>query len=111
MSKSKKVVPAVKRSLPDTRTAITHKFSVDGSKFYINVGLYADGKPGELFIINTDGDPAIRGLLDSFAMSVSMGLQHGIPIEVMVKQFTHRCFSPRGITTNPQIPIAKSIVD
>ncbi len=97
--------------LPDTRQSITHKFSVAGHEGYITVGLYPDGRPGELFITMAKEGSTIGGLMDCFGTSVSMSLQYGVPLEVYVNKFSHTRFEPMGHTKNPDIPLAKSIVD
>ncbi|MBU0530946.1 vitamin B12-dependent ribonucleotide reductase, partial [Patescibacteria group bacterium] len=100
-----------RRRLPDERRAMTHKFSIGAHKGYVTVGLYDDGTPGEIFItINKEGS-VISGLMDSFATSVSIGLQYGVPLQVLVNKFVHMRFEPSGYTNNPNIRIAKSIVD
>jgi ribonucleoside-diphosphate reductase alpha chain len=97
--------------LPDTRRSITHKFNVGGHEGYITVGLYDDGRPGELFITMATEGSTIGGLMDSFGTAVSMSLQYGVPLEVYVKKFSHTRFEPWGYTKNPDIPVAKSLVD
>ena len=97
--------------LPDTRQSITHKFSVAGHEGYITVGLYEDGRPGELFITMAKEGSTIGGLMDCFGTAVSMSLQYGVPLEVYVNKFSHTRFEPMGHTKNPDIRIAKSIVD
>jgi len=97
--------------LPDTRQSITHKFSVSGHEGYITVGLYPDGRPGELFITMAKEGSTIGGLMDCFGTAVSMSLQYGVPLEVYVNKFSHTRFEPMGFTKNPEIRIAKSIVD
>ncbi len=104
--------PAPRRErLPDTRRSITHKFSVAGNEGYITVGLYPDGRPGELFITMAKEGSTIGGLMDCFGTAVSMSLQYGVPLEVYVRKFSHTRFEPMGFTNNPDIRIAKSIVD
>ncbi|MFA4845917.1 MAG: vitamin B12-dependent ribonucleotide reductase [Patescibacteria group bacterium] len=100
-----------RRRLPDERRAITHKFAVGNHEGYITVGLYDDGTPGELFMTMSKEGSVISGLMDSFATSVSIGLQYGVPLEVLVNKFVHMRFEPSGYTNNPQIRIAKSIID
>ncbi|NQV90656.1 vitamin B12-dependent ribonucleotide reductase [Candidatus Uhrbacteria bacterium] len=100
-----------RRRLSDERRAITHKFSVGNTEGYITVGLYDDGTPGELFITMSKEGSVISGLMDSFATSISIGLQYGVPLEVLVNKFVHMRFEPSGYTNNPQIRIAKSITD
>ncbi len=100
-----------RRRLPDERRAINHKFLVGGHKGFITVGLYDDGTPGEMFITMAKEGSVISGLMDAFATSVSIGLQYGVPIQVLVNKFVHMRFEPSGFTNNPNIRIAKSIVD
>jgi ribonucleoside-diphosphate reductase alpha chain len=97
--------------LPDTRQSITHKFSIAGHEGYITVGLYEDGRPGELFITMAKEGSTIGGLMDCFGTAVSMSLQYGVPLEVYVNKFSHTRFEPMGYTKNPDIRIAKSLVD
>src|SRR5690606_28786461 len=91
--------------------AITHKFSIGGHEGYLTVGLYEDGTPGELFIVMAKEGSVVSGLMDSFATSVSLALQYGVPLQLLVDKFSHTRFEPSGFTGNPQIPIAKSITD
>lgn len=109
-AEKKKAVPRRER-LPDTRQSITHKFSVAGHEGYITVGLYPDGRPGELFITMAKEGSTIGGLMDCFGTAVSMSLQYGVPLEVYVGKFSHTRFEPMGYTKHPDIKIAKSIVD
>jgi ribonucleoside-diphosphate reductase alpha chain len=97
--------------LPDTRESITHKFSVGGHEGYINVGLYPDGRPGELFITMAKEGSTVGGLMDAFGTAISLSLQYGVPLEVLVNKFSHTRFEPMGHTTNKDIRIAKSVVD
>src|SRR6185436_1425295 len=97
--------------LPDTRNSVTHKFSIAGHEGYINVGLYPDGRPGELFITMAKEGSTIGGLMDSFGTAISICLQYGVPLDVLVQKFSHARFEPMGHTTNPDIRIAKSLVD
>jgi ribonucleoside-diphosphate reductase alpha chain len=107
-----KVAAAPRRErLPDTRRSVTHKFNVGGHEGYITVGLYDDGRPGELFITMAKEGSTIGGLMDAFGTAVSMSLQYGVPLEVYVKKFSHTRFEPWGYTKNPDIPVAKSLVD
>ena len=102
---------AVRRKLPDERRAITHKFDIQGHEGYITVGVYADGTPGEIFLVMSKEGSTISGLMDAFATAISLALQYGVPLEVLVKKFAHTRFEPSGFTKNPEIPIAKSITD
>ncbi len=97
--------------LPDTRQSITHKFNISGHEGYLNVGLYPDGRPGELFITMAKEGSTVGGLMDSFGTAISLSLQYGVPLEVLVNKFSHTRFEPMGHTTNPDIRIAKSMVD
>ncbi len=100
-----------RRKLPDERQALTHKFSVGGHEGYITVGMYEDGSPGEMFLVMAKEGSTISGLMDTIATSVSIALQYGVPLQIMVDKFTHTRFEPSGFTNNAEIPIAKSIVD
>ena len=105
-------VPApFRRKLPDERRSITHKFDVGGHEGYITVGLFEDGKPGEIFLKMSKEGSTVSGLMDSFATAISLTLQYGVPLEALVKKFTHMRFEPAGFTKNPEIPMAKSLVD
>jgi len=109
---AEKLVAAPRRErLPDTRQSITHKFSVSGHEGYITVGLYPDGRPGELFITMAKEGSTVGGLMDCFGTAVSMSLQYGVPLEVYVNKFSHTRFEPMGFTKHADIKIAKSIVD
>lgn len=101
----------MRRKLSDERQSVTHKFSVGGHEGYITVGLYDDGTPGELFIRMAKEGSTISGLMDSFATAVSMTLQYGVPLQVLVDKFQHVRFEPSGWTGNSEIPYAKSIMD
>ena len=102
---------AMRHKLPDERRAITHKFDIQGHEGYITVGIYEDGTPGEIFLVMSKEGSTISGLMDAFATSISLALQYGVPLEVLVKKFAHTRFEPSGFTKNPEIPIAKSITD
>jgi ribonucleoside-diphosphate reductase alpha chain len=97
--------------LPDTRQSITHKFNVSGHEGYITVGLFPDGRPGELFLTMAKEGSTIGGLMDAFGTAVSMSLQYGVPLEDYVRKFSHMRFEPQGYTKNPDIKIAKSLID
>jgi ribonucleoside-diphosphate reductase alpha chain len=107
-----KIVPKpVRRKLPDERESITHKFSVGGHEGYITVGKYEDGTPGEIFVVMAKQGATLSGLMDGFATMTSLALQHGVPLQLLVDKFTHTRFEPSGFTSNPEIPMAKSIMD
>jgi ribonucleoside-diphosphate reductase alpha chain len=103
--------PLVRRKLPDERRSLTHKFSVGGHEGYIHVGLYDDGEPGEIFIRMAKEGSTISGLMDSFATAVSLALQHGVPLRLLVDKFSRMRFEPSGFTGNPEIPRASSVMD
>jgi len=109
--KESEVRKALRRKLPDERMSITHKFSIAGQEGYFMVGLYEDGSPGEIFIKMSKEGSTISGLMDSFAVAISMCLQYGVPLRVLVNKFSHTRFEPSGYTTNRDIPIAKSLMD
>jgi ribonucleoside-diphosphate reductase alpha chain len=100
-----------RRRLPSERTAVTHKFEIAGHEGYITVGLYPDGQPGEIFLKMAKEGSTVSGLMDSFATTVSVALQYGVPLRDLVNKFAHVRFEPSGFTGNQEIPIAKSIVD
>lgn len=100
-----------RRRLPDERHSITHKFSVAGHEGYITVGLFEDGKPGEVFLVISQAGSTLSGIMDAFATSLSLNLQYGVPLEVLVRKFTNSRFEPSGMSTNREIPMAKSLVD
>jgi len=100
-----------RRRLPDERRALTHKFSIAGHEGYITVGEYDDGSPGEIFVRMAKEGSVVSGLMDSFATSISIGLQSGVPLKTYVNKFSHTRFEPYGFTNNPNIRIAKSISD
>jgi ribonucleoside-diphosphate reductase alpha chain len=97
--------------LPDERDAITHHFSVGGHDGYVTVGLYPDGRPGEIFFRVTKEGSTVNGLMDSLGISMSMALQHGVPLKDLVRKLAHLRFEPAGATNNPKIRFAKSIPD
>ncbi|OGQ75761.1 MAG: ribonucleoside-diphosphate reductase, adenosylcobalamin-dependent [Deltaproteobacteria bacterium RIFCSPLOWO2_12_FULL_57_22] len=101
----------LRRKLPDERKSITHKFDIAGHEGYITAGMYEDGQPGEIFITMSKEGSTISGLMDSFATAISMALQYGVPLKVLVDKFSHMRFEPSGFTKNPDIPMAKSIMD
>ncbi len=102
----------VRRKMPRERESITHKFSIAGHEGYITAGKYEDGSIGEIFLtdIGKEGS-TLRGMMNAFATAISIGLQYGVPLEVFVKKFSYMRFDPEGITSNPEIPFAKSMPD
>jgi ribonucleoside-diphosphate reductase alpha chain len=101
----------VRRKLPDERRSITHKFDIQGHEGYITVSMFDDGTPGEIFVKMAKEGSTLSGMMDSFAIMVSLALQYGVPLEALVGKFSHVRFEPSGYTSNKEIPIAKSIVD
>jgi ribonucleoside-diphosphate reductase alpha chain len=102
---------AKRRKLPAERNSITHKFNVGGHEGYLTVGMYGDGTPGEIFIKMAKEGSTLSGFMDGFALSVSIGLQYGVPLKALVDKFIHTRFEPSGFTGNPDIPYAKSVLD
>src|SRR3989344_1520635 len=100
-----------RRKLAEERASITHKFSVAGHEGYLTVGLYDDRKPGEIFIKMAKEGSTLSGVMDTLALSLSMNLQYGVPLEVLVGKLVHTRFEPAGMTTNKEIPFVKSMMD
>jgi ribonucleoside-diphosphate reductase alpha chain len=105
------VVQPKRRKLPDERQSITHKFDISGHEGYITVGTYEDGQPGELFLVMAKEGSTISGFADAFAQAISYALQYGVPLQDLVDKFSHVRFEPSGMTKNPEVRFAKSIVD
>jgi len=101
----------LRRRLPEVRQAVNHKFSIANHEGYLNVGLFADGQPGELFITMAKEGSTIGGLMDTIATLTSIALQYGVPLEALVKKFSHQRFEPSGFTKNRDVPNASSITD
>jgi ribonucleoside-diphosphate reductase alpha chain len=101
----------VRRRLPQDCHSLRHKFAIAGHEGYIHVGLYEDGVPGELFIKIAKEGSTIAGLMDTIGILTSMALQYGVPLDVLVNKFSHVRFEPSGFTKNPEIPMAKSLID
>src|SRR5271156_5921195 len=102
---------AVRHRLKDERMSITHKFNISGHEGYITVGLYPNGQPGEIFIQMAKEGSTVSGLMDSFALAVSISLQHGVPLKLFCEKLAHTRFEPNGFSSNPDIGYAKSIMD
>lgn len=102
---------AQRRKLPDERKSITHKFSVGGHEGYIIVGMYAEGVPGEIFIKMAKEGSTLSGFMDGMALSISIGLQYGVPLKAVVDKLTNTRFEPSGFTENPSIRHASSVLD
>jgi len=101
----------VRRKLPNERQSITHKFKIAEHEGYITAGMYQDGAPGEIFVVMAKEGSTISGIMDAFATSISLALQYGVPLKVLIDKFSHSRFEPSGFTGNPEIPYAKSITD
>jgi ribonucleoside-diphosphate reductase alpha chain len=101
-----------RRRMPRERQSITHKFSIGGHEGYITAGMYEDGTVGEIFLtdIGKEGS-TLRGMMNSYATSISIALQYGVPLETLVRKFSYMRFEPEGMTQNPEIPFAKSMPD
>ncbi|MEE2907238.1 MAG: hypothetical protein VX527_05325 [Planctomycetota bacterium] len=97
--------------LPSTRESVTHKFAITGYEGYLTVGLFDDGRPGEIFIKMSKEGSTLSGLIQGFCRSFSISLQYGLPIEDAVSRFKGMRFEPSGSTSNPRIPHATSILD
>jgi len=102
---------AQRQRLPDERASVTHKFSVGGSEGYITVGMYADGRPGEVFIKMSKEGSTLSGVMDGLALTLSIGLQYGVPLKVLVDKIINTRFEPSGFTENPEIRFATSLLD
>ena len=111
-AKAEEVAGPRRRRMPRERQSITHKFSIGGHEGYITAGMYEDGTVGEIFLtdIGKEGS-TLRGMMNAFATSISVGLQYGVPLETLVNKFCYMRFEPEGITQNPEIPFAKSMPD
>ena len=105
------VTGPIRRKLPDERKAITHKFDIQGHEGYITVGMFENGQPGEIFLVMAKEGSTISGFADAFAQAISYALQYGVPLQALVDKFSHVRFEPSGMTKNPEIRFAKSIVD
>jgi ribonucleoside-diphosphate reductase alpha chain len=97
--------------LPETRSSLTHKFSIEGHEGYLTVGLYEDGRPGEVFIKMAKQGSTVRGLMDAIGVLTSLALQYGVPVETLAEKFEFARFEPAGWTKNPDIGYARSVVD
>jgi ribonucleoside-diphosphate reductase alpha chain len=101
----------VRRKMPDTRSSVTHKFSIEGHEGYITVGLYDNGAPGEIFLSMAKQGSTVSGLMEAFGRAISYALQYGVPLQDLVRNFSHMRFEPMGRTENRDIPVAQSIID
>src|SRR5712691_6644272 len=104
-------IRAQRRKLPDERKSITHKFSIGGHEGYIIVGMYKEGNPGEIFIKMAKEGSTLSGFMDGLALSISIGLQYGVPLKGIVDKLTNTRFEPSGYTENPNIRYSSSVLD
>jgi ribonucleoside-diphosphate reductase alpha chain len=102
---------AQREKMPVERASVTHKFSVGGHEGYITVGMYADGRPGEIFIKMSKEGSTLSGVMDGLALTISLGLQYGVPLKVFVDKLVNTRFEPSGISANPNIRFATSVLD
>jgi ribonucleoside-diphosphate reductase alpha chain len=102
---------AQREKMPSERSSVTHKFSVGGHEGYITVGLYEDGRPGEVFIKMSKEGSTLSGVMDGLALTISIGLQYGVPLKVFVDKLLNTRFEPSGITANPNIRFVSSVLD
>jgi ribonucleoside-diphosphate reductase alpha chain len=100
-----------RKTLPQVRESITHKFAIMGHEGYLTIGLFEDGQPGEIFIKMAKEGSTLSGLVQGYCRAFSLALQYGLPMEVAVRRFKGMRFEPLGPTTNPDIPEAASIID
>ncbi len=104
-------MPAVRDTLPETRESVTHKFAVMGHEGYLTVGLFEDGRPGEIFIKMAKEGSTLSGLIQAYCRAFSIALQYGLPLHEAVRRFKGMRFEPWGFTSNPDIPECMSIID
>ena len=102
---------AVREALADTRQSVTHKFAVMGHEGYLTVGLFDDGRPGEIFIKMSKEGSTLSGLIQAYCRAFSLAIQYGLPLEEAVDRFKGMRFEPWGFTANPDIPECTSIID
>jgi ribonucleoside-diphosphate reductase alpha chain len=100
-----------REKMPVERASVTHKFSVGGHEGYLTVGMYPDGRPGEIFIKMSKEGSTLSGVMDGLALTVSLGLQYGVPLKVFVDKLVNTRFEPSGITPNPSIRFVSSVLD
>jgi ribonucleoside-diphosphate reductase alpha chain len=102
---------AQREKMPYERASVTHKFSVSGHEGYITVGMYEDGRPGEIFIKMSKEGSTLSGVMDGLALTISLGLQYGVPLKVFVDKLVNTRFEPSGITSNPNVRFVSSVLD
>jgi ribonucleoside-diphosphate reductase alpha chain len=101
----------VRQRLPDTRESVTHKFNIGGYEGYLTVGLFEDGRPGELFVKMAKQGSTMAGLMDAIGVLTSLTLQYGVPVDTLARKFQYMRFEPSGTTHNPDLGDAASVVD
>lgn len=101
----------VRKRLPKKRTSVTTSFSVAGAEGYMTAGMYEDGSLGEVFLKLGKQGSTLAGVMDAFSISLSIALQHGVPLETYIQKFTNMRFEPAGMTDDPDIRIAQSVMD
>lgn len=104
-------VESHRRTLPPTRRSVTHKFNIAGHEGYLTIGLFDDGSPGEVFIKIAKWGSTLSGMVQAYCRAISLALQYGLPLPEAVRRFKGMVFEPMGMTDNPDIPEARSIVD
>jgi len=102
---------AQREALPVTRQSVTHKFVIMGHEGYLTIGLFDDGRPGEIFIKMAKEGSTLSGLIQAYCRAFSLALQYGLPVHEAVKRFKGMRFEPMGHTSNPDIPEVLSIID
>jgi len=102
---------SVRKTLPPTHESVTHKFSISGHEGYLTIGLFEDGTPGEIFIKMSKEGSTLSGLIQGFCRAFSLAIQYGLPLTDAIDRFRNMRFDPLGITSNPTIPQATSILD
>ena len=110
-TKAHEGIITMRQTLPPTRESITHKFSVGGHEGYLTIGLHADGRPGEIFLKISKEGSTVSGLCQAYCRAFSLAMQYGLPLDDAVERFKGMRFEPQGMTSNPDIPEATSLVD
>lgn len=102
---------AQRETLSATRHSVTHKFQIMQHEGYLTIGLFDDGRPGEIFIKVAKEGSTLSGLIQGYCRALSLALQYGLPVNEATKRFKGMRFEPMGHTSNPDIPEAMSIID
>lgn len=106
-----KMRPIHRKRLSATRSSLTHKFSIQGFEGYLTIGLFEDGRPGEIFMKMAKEGSTLSGMIQAFCRAFSLAVQFGLPLEDAVARFKGMRFDPMGMTSNPDIPEAQSVID